>query len=221
MAAREFLFTSESVTEGHPDKVADQISDTVLDAVLEGRPERPCRLRDPDHDGARRGRRRDHDRDLRRHPRARAQEDRGDRLHAFGVGLRRAYVRRRGRDRRAVAGHRAGRGRVVRAAARPRRRRPARPDRRRRPGDDVRLRELGDARADAAPDHARAQDLQAARGGAQGRRAAVPAARRQGAGHRPVRGRRAGAPDARRDRAVPRSTSTPTAATPSRRSSPT
>ena len=32
--AREFLFTSESVTEGHPDKVADQISDSVLDAVL-------------------------------------------------------------------------------------------------------------------------------------------------------------------------------------------
>ena len=30
----EFLFTSESVTEGHPDKVADQISDSVLDAVM-------------------------------------------------------------------------------------------------------------------------------------------------------------------------------------------
>ena len=30
----EFLFTSESVTEGHPDKISDQISDTVLDAVL-------------------------------------------------------------------------------------------------------------------------------------------------------------------------------------------
>lgn len=30
-----FLFTSESVTEGHPDKIADQISDTVLDAILE------------------------------------------------------------------------------------------------------------------------------------------------------------------------------------------
>src|SRR5690625_5505987 len=29
-----YLFTSESVTEGHPDKMADQISDTVLDAVL-------------------------------------------------------------------------------------------------------------------------------------------------------------------------------------------
>ena len=34
MAARQFLFTSESVTEGHPDKMADQISDSVLDAVL-------------------------------------------------------------------------------------------------------------------------------------------------------------------------------------------
>ena len=34
MAAREYLFTSESVTEGHPDKVADQISDSVLDAVI-------------------------------------------------------------------------------------------------------------------------------------------------------------------------------------------
>ena len=28
------LFTSESVSEGHPDKVADQISDAVLDAIL-------------------------------------------------------------------------------------------------------------------------------------------------------------------------------------------
>ena len=32
--ARTFTFTSESVTEGHPDKIADQVSDTVLDAVL-------------------------------------------------------------------------------------------------------------------------------------------------------------------------------------------
>src|SRR6185369_1388163 len=31
---REFLFTSESVTEGHPDKVADAISDGVLDAIM-------------------------------------------------------------------------------------------------------------------------------------------------------------------------------------------
>jgi S-adenosylmethionine synthetase len=34
VAARTFLFTSESVTEGHPDKISDQISDAVLDAAL-------------------------------------------------------------------------------------------------------------------------------------------------------------------------------------------
>jgi S-adenosylmethionine synthetase len=32
--ANTFLFTSESVSEGHPDKVADQISDAILDAIL-------------------------------------------------------------------------------------------------------------------------------------------------------------------------------------------
>jgi S-adenosylmethionine synthetase len=37
--SRSWLFTSESVTEGHPDKVADQISDSVLDAVLAGDPD--------------------------------------------------------------------------------------------------------------------------------------------------------------------------------------
>ena len=36
--ARDFLFTSESVTEGHPDKVADQVSDAILDAVLRDDP---------------------------------------------------------------------------------------------------------------------------------------------------------------------------------------
>ncbi|MGZ6163374.1 MAG: methionine adenosyltransferase [Myxococcaceae bacterium] len=35
---KDFLFTSESVTEGHPDKVADQISDGVLDAIIAGDP---------------------------------------------------------------------------------------------------------------------------------------------------------------------------------------
>ena len=37
-ADERFLFTSESVTEGHPDKIADQISDSVLDAVLKDDP---------------------------------------------------------------------------------------------------------------------------------------------------------------------------------------
>jgi len=34
MSEREYLFTSESVTEGHPDKICDQISDAILDAIL-------------------------------------------------------------------------------------------------------------------------------------------------------------------------------------------
>jgi S-adenosylmethionine synthetase len=38
LAESEYLFTSESVTEGHPDKIADQISDGVLDAVLRDDP---------------------------------------------------------------------------------------------------------------------------------------------------------------------------------------
>lgn len=38
MDKRKFLFTSESVTEGHPDKMADQISDAILDAILEKDP---------------------------------------------------------------------------------------------------------------------------------------------------------------------------------------
>jgi len=38
MSRKDFVFTSESVTEGHPDKIADQISDAVLDAVLDEDP---------------------------------------------------------------------------------------------------------------------------------------------------------------------------------------
>ncbi|GGX20420.1 S-adenosylmethionine synthase [Pigmentiphaga litoralis] len=38
MANKDYLFTSESVSEGHPDKVADQISDAILDALLEQDP---------------------------------------------------------------------------------------------------------------------------------------------------------------------------------------
>ena len=36
--AKDFIFTSESVSEGHPDKVADQISDAVLDDILKSDP---------------------------------------------------------------------------------------------------------------------------------------------------------------------------------------
>ena len=36
--AENYLFTSESVTEGHPDKVSDQVSDAILDAIIEQDP---------------------------------------------------------------------------------------------------------------------------------------------------------------------------------------
>ena len=39
---KKYLFTSESVTEGHPDKVCDQISDAVLDAIIAQDPN--CRV---------------------------------------------------------------------------------------------------------------------------------------------------------------------------------
>jgi len=38
MSQKDFIFTSESVTEGHPDKVCDQISDAVLDAIIKDDP---------------------------------------------------------------------------------------------------------------------------------------------------------------------------------------
>ena len=39
LSDNEYLFTSESVTEGHPDKICDQISDGVLDAIMAEDPE--------------------------------------------------------------------------------------------------------------------------------------------------------------------------------------
>ena len=43
------FFTSESVTEGHPDKICDQISDAILDAILDAGPVCPRSLRDHLH----------------------------------------------------------------------------------------------------------------------------------------------------------------------------
>ena len=40
-----YIFTSESVSEGHPDKIADQISDAVLDALTDTGSTQPGRLR--------------------------------------------------------------------------------------------------------------------------------------------------------------------------------
>ncbi|ULR51512.1 S-adenosylmethionine synthetase N-terminal domain-containing protein [Streptomyces deccanensis] len=58
MATR--LFTSESVTEGHPDKIADQVSDTILDALLREDPASRRRGDADHHRAGARGRRGHH-----------------------------------------------------------------------------------------------------------------------------------------------------------------
>ena len=63
-----YLFTSESVTEGHPDKIADQISDAILDACLAEDPYQPRRLRNSHRHRPGRHRRRNHHQSLRRFP---------------------------------------------------------------------------------------------------------------------------------------------------------
>ena len=81
LSENEFLFTSESVTEGHPDKVADQISDGVLDAVLADDPYGRVACETLVNTGLVVVSGRDLDRDLRRHPGHRPRDDPQDRLH--------------------------------------------------------------------------------------------------------------------------------------------
>ena len=210
------LFTSESVTEGHPDKICDQISDSILDAILADDPhgrvavetlvttglvhvagevstsayvEIPAIVR------------------ARREP---------HRLHLERDRLRRRLVRRERLDRRAVVRHRRRRRQGVRAP-RGRLDRPARRAGRRRPGHHVRLRDDRDAAAHADGDLDGAPHGRAARRGAPLGRAAVPAPRRQDAGHARLRRRsrrrrsspsccrRSTTPTSRRRRCAPRS----------------
>ena len=93
MAARSFSFTSESVTEGHPDKVADQISDSVLDAVLADDPTGRVACETLVTTGLVVVAGEITTTHLRRHPAARARADRRDRLHAGEVRLRRRDLR--------------------------------------------------------------------------------------------------------------------------------
>ena len=181
MAREEYLFTSESVTEGHPDKIADQISDAVLDAILAQDPTgrvacetllttglvvvageitTSCYV------------------DI---PRVARETIKARRLHARQVRLRLRDLRGDHRHRRAVGRHRDGRGQAGR----------------RRPGPDVRLRVHGDRGADAAAHHALAQAGAAPDRGAEERRARLPPARRQEPGVGALRRRQAGV---RRDR---------------------
>ena len=155
--SKRHVFTSESVTEGHPDKVADQISDAVLDAILSRDPAGrvACEtlvttgmavvageittstyVHIPDLVRAHGG---------------------GHRLHRRELRVRRPHLRGAHLDRPPVARHRDGRGFGPEQGAG-----------RRRPGHDVRLRHQRDPGADAAADHAGAPDRRAAGRGAEG-----------------------------------------------------
>ncbi len=156
------LFTSESVTEGHPDKICDQISDAILDAMLEQDPRSPRRGGDPgDHRAWSTSPARSPPRPTSRSPGSCATPILADRLRLLGQGLRRHLVRRLGLDRSAVRRHRPGRRQGARAPHR-RRRRPAGRPGRRRPGPDVRLRLRRHPGAHAAADRARAPAVGAA-----------------------------------------------------------
>ena len=200
----DFLFTSESVSEGHPDKVADQISDAVLDAIL--KQDKTSRVAAEtlvkDNLVVLAGEittnaRVNYDAVARKHHPAHRLQRSDDRL-------RRRDLHRARRLRPAVARHRAGRRR--RQGARPRAGRG-------RPGPDVRLRLRRDAEPDAAADLPLAPPGRAPGRAAAQRPPALAASGRQVAGHRSLRERQArldrhrGALDAARARASSTSSS--------------
>ena len=185
----EYLFTSESVTEGHPDKIADQISDGVLDAVLADDPDGRVACETLVNTGL-----------------VVVSGEISTETYVDIPEIARETIRKIGYTD-ADLGFSADSCAVInaidkqspdiaqgvdhgaRVAHRPGRRRRARRRRRGRPGDDVRLRDPRDAGADADADLARAQARPPARRGAQGRGRALPAPRRQDPGHGPLRER--------------------------------
>ncbi len=186
--AAHYLFTSESVTEGHPDKMCDQVSDAILDAIIREDPNARVACETATTTGL--------------------VVVLGEISTTTYIDIQ-AVVRETVRDigytradygfdyltcgtlvssQRAVARHRPGRRLGARG---PRRRRIHVRARGRRPGDDVRLRLPRDARADAAADRPRPPDGAPPVRGPQDRAAPVPPAGRQDPGHGRVRARRA------------------------------
>ena len=188
LAEGEHLFTSESVTEGHPDKVADQISDGVLDAILAEDPGGRVACETLVNTGMAvvSGEiTTDTYIDIPEIVRETVREIGYDANYGYdcdahlGPGL----------DRQAEPRHRPGRRQGLRDAHRPERRRRARHRRRRRPGHDVRLRLERDRGADADADPPRPSLRRTAGGGPQGRDASLPRPRRQDPGHGALRRR--------------------------------
>ena len=188
-----WTFTSESVTEGHPDKMADQISDSILDAMLAQDPRAGWRARPSSPPACASSAARSPPPPTSTSPRIVRKTicDIGYDRGSFGYdgntcGVMVAIDEQspdiaQGVDAsEEVRAGTSGEDELEQAG-------------RRRPGDDVRLRLRRDRRADAAADPPRPPPGRAAGRGAQVRRDALPAARRQDPGHLRVRGRRAGA----------------------------
>ena len=169
---QHYLFTSESVTEGHPDKLCDQISDAVLDAVLTDDPlgrvacetsgQGPGRLRG----------RRSNDKGKARDRSTGSGDDPQDRVYPGGCRVYGRYVPSNLKPDQTKPRHRHGRGH----------------GRSRRPGVDVRLRLRRDRRVDAVPHHDGAQALPASGGCPSPGVSRFPPSRRQVPGHRRIRG---------------------------------
>ena len=111
------LFTSESVTEGHPDKMCDAISDSILDALLEQDPLSRVAVETMVTTGQVHVAGEVTTKAYVDIPGIVRETDPGDRLRLVGEGLRRRVLRREHRDRRAVARHRAGRRHALRGCA--------------------------------------------------------------------------------------------------------
>ena len=200
----QYLFTSESVTEGHPDKMCDQISDAILDAILAEDPNARVACETATTTGLVLVLGEITTSTLRRLPGGRPRHRQGDRLHQRRLRLRLRDLRH---------------ARVASRSSRPTspmgvddaletrgdgKRPPRARARRRRPGDDDRLRLPRDAGADAAADRPGPSPGAPPGRGPQERPAAVPAPRRQDPGHRRVRARRAQARRQRRRRGAAR-----------------
>ena len=181
-----YLFTSESVSEGHPDKVADQISDAVLDAILaqDKRARVACETMVKTGVAIVAG-------EVTTSAWVDIESITRKVINDIGytnseVGFDGAHLRRAQPDRQAVAGHQPGR-------------RPQESGRtgRGRPGPDVRLCDQRNARLHAGRDLLLAPPRRAAGEGAQAEEfaAAVAASGRQVAGHAALRERQG-----RRDR---------------------
>ena len=180
--ANDFLFTSESVSEGHPDKVADQISDAILDAIFKQDPRSRVAAETLTNTGL-----------------VVLAGEITTNAHVDYIQVARDTIKRIGYDNTeygidykgcaVLVGYDKQSNDIAQGVDHAQRRPPE--HRRRRPGPDVRLRLRRDARADARADLLRAPPGRAPGAAAQGRPPALPAPRREEPGDDALRRRQA------------------------------